>query len=98
MAENAGWWYEQRGKTIIWARNGHIANHTMLPEVYPDKILGTFLHERFGDRYLSYPLVLGEGKRLFEEGVTATLQLVETRPFRSGVVGLIYEPAPQSKG
>ena len=51
-----------------------------------------------GYRLLVYPLVLGQGKRLFEAGATATLQLVETRPFSSGVVGLIYEPAQQPKG
>ena len=44
-------------------------------------------------RLLVYPVVLGQGKRLFQEGVTATLQLVETRKFSSGVAALIYEPA-----
>jgi dihydrofolate reductase len=44
-------------------------------------------------RLLVYPVVLGKGKRLFDEGVTATLQLVETRSFSSGVAALIYEPA-----
>lgn len=46
------------------------------------------------DRYrlLIYPLVIGKGRRLFEEGVTATLALVETRSFSSGVAALIYEP------
>ncbi len=50
------------------------------------------------DRYrlLVYPLVLGQGKRLFQEGVTASLQLVETRAFSSGVTALIYEPAPKT--
>jgi dihydrofolate reductase len=43
-------------------------------------------------RLLVYPVVLGQGKRLFQEGVTATLQLVETRQFTSGVTALIYEP------
>lgn len=43
-------------------------------------------------RLLIYPVVLGKGQRLFVEGVTATLKLVETRSFSSGVVGLIYEP------
>lgn len=46
-------------------------------------------------RLLVYPVVLGKGQRLFNEGDTATLKLVETRPFSSGVVGLIYEPARQ---
>lgn len=50
------------------------------------------------DRYrlLVYPVALGQGKRLFQEGVTATLQLVETRAFSSGVAALIYEPARKS--
>jgi dihydrofolate reductase len=43
-------------------------------------------------RLLVYPLVLGKGKRLFEEGTTSTLKLVEAKPFSSGVVALIYEP------
>jgi dihydrofolate reductase len=43
-------------------------------------------------RLLVYPVVLGKGQRLFEEGTTATLNLVETRSFSSGVAALIYEP------
>jgi len=44
-------------------------------------------------RLLVYPVVLGNGKRLFGEGSTATLKLVETQTFSSGVVALIYQPA-----
>ncbi|HVO44514.1 MAG TPA: dihydrofolate reductase family protein [Aggregatilineales bacterium] len=43
-------------------------------------------------RLLVYPVVLGKGKRLFQEGAIATLNLVEARSFSSGVVALIYEP------
>jgi dihydrofolate reductase len=43
-------------------------------------------------RLLVYPVVLGKGKRLFKEGTTATLKLVESRSFSSGVAALIYEP------
>jgi dihydrofolate reductase len=43
-------------------------------------------------RLLVYPLVLGKGKRLFEQDTMATLKLVEAQPFSSGVVALIYEP------
>jgi len=44
-------------------------------------------------RLLVYPVVVGKGKRLFKEGSTATLKLLESRPLSSGVVALIYEPA-----
>lgn len=44
-------------------------------------------------RLLVYPIVLGQGKRLFQEGTSATLRLVETRSLGSGVTALIYEPA-----
>jgi dihydrofolate reductase len=43
-------------------------------------------------RLLVYPVVVGKGKRLFNEGTTATLKLVEARAFSSGVAALIYEP------
>ena len=48
------------------------------------------LVDRF--RLLVYPVVLGTGKRLFMEGTTATLRLVQAQTFSTGVVGLIYEP------
>ena len=43
-------------------------------------------------RILVYPVVLGKGIRLFQDGSMATLKLVESRAFSSGVVGLIYKP------
>jgi dihydrofolate reductase len=43
-------------------------------------------------RLLVYPVVLGSGKRLFGEADKATLRLVETRMFSSGVVLLRYQP------
>jgi dihydrofolate reductase len=43
-------------------------------------------------RLLVYPVVLGQGQRLFLDGTTATLKLVEAKALSSGVTALIYEP------
>lgn len=57
-------------------------------------LVQTLMQHDLVDRYrlLVYPVVLGKGKRLFHEGATATLRLVETQAFSSGVTALIYEP------
>ncbi len=41
---------------------------------------------------LVYPVVLGEGKRLFDSVKKSDLQLVKSKPFSSGVVLLQYQP------
>ena len=47
---------------------------------------------------LVHPVVLGGGKRLFKEGsARIALRLVDTKPFRSGVVLLSYQPAAQER-
>jgi dihydrofolate reductase len=43
-------------------------------------------------RLLVYPIVLGSGKRLFQDGTTK-LRLIESIPFDSGAVALRYAPA-----
>jgi dihydrofolate reductase len=48
-----------------------------------------------GYRLLVYPVVLGKGKRLFREGIPATLNLLGSQSFSSGVVALVYEPDRQ---
>ena len=57
-------------------------------------LVQTLIQHDLVDRYrlLIYPVVLGTGKRLFQDGTTATLKLVETKSFSSGVAALIYEP------
>lgn len=57
-------------------------------------LVQTLMQHDLVDRYrlLIYPLVLGKGKRLFAEGATATLNLVDTQSFSSGVTALIYAP------
>jgi dihydrofolate reductase len=89
--------------------NAALFNETILDEVSRQKqrdgqdILifgsGTFSHtlmqHNLIDEYrlLTYPLVLGKGKRLFTDGAKATLKLVETKPFSSGAVLLSYAAA-----
>ena len=53
-------------------------------------LIGHDLVDRY--RLLVYPVVVGKGKRLFKEGTTTTLKLLESQSFSSGVVALVYEP------
>jgi len=46
-------------------------------------------------RLLVYPLVRGQGKRLFDEASQANLKLAESQTFSKGVVKLVYRPAPK---
>ena len=39
---------------------------------------------------LVYPIVLGSGKRLFPDGLRVNLELIESRPFPTGVVLMRY--------
>jgi dihydrofolate reductase len=62
-------------------------------------LVQTLIQHNLIDEYhlLVYPLVLGSGKRLFEEGSTASLKLVKATPFSSGAVALVYQPGPVSE-
>ncbi len=57
-------------------------------------LLQTLIQHDLIDVYtlLVYPIVLGRGKRLFDEGTQASLRLLQARPLSSGVVHLVYEP------
>lgn len=61
-------------------------------------LVHTLMQHDLVDRYrlLVYPVVVGTGKRLFQEGTTATLKLVESQTFNSGVVALTYYPAQRA--
>lgn len=58
------------------------------------KLVHTLMQHDLVDRYrlLVYPVVVGKGKRLFKEGTTSTLRLLELQAFSSGVVAIVYEP------
>jgi dihydrofolate reductase len=57
-------------------------------------LVQTLLQNYLVDEYalLVYPVALGKGKHLFKDGSKATLKLVETKTFSSGVVALVYHP------
>ena len=48
-------------------------------------------------RFLVQPIVMGSGKRFFNDGNTAPLKLVEAKPFSLGVVLLRYQPAKKER-
>jgi dihydrofolate reductase len=72
----------QNGKTITI-----VGSPTLMRSVLRDGLL---------DRLdvLVFPIVVGSGKRLFEEGIgELPLELVDSRTFKTGVVSLAYAPA-----
>lgn len=59
-------------------------------------LMRSLLRDRLLDRLdlLVFPIVVGAGKRLFEEGIgELPLNLVDSRAFKTGVVSLAYAPA-----
>ncbi|HZB08685.1 MAG TPA: dihydrofolate reductase family protein [Rubrobacter sp.] len=60
-------------------------------------LVQTLMQHNLVDHYrlLVYPVVVGKGKRLFGEGIPATLKLLQSQSFSSGVVALVYEPERQ---
>jgi dihydrofolate reductase len=66
--------------------------------LYGSRTLANVLsqHDQIDEyRLLVYPIVLGSGKRLFQDGSQKQLKLVETKIFSSGVVALTYQPDRQ---
>jgi dihydrofolate reductase len=76
---------QQPGKDIVVT--GSI---TLVHELIPSGLIDEY-------RLFVFPVVLGRGRRLFE-GATGLprLRLLETQPFRSGVVLLRYAADPPS--
>ena len=61
-------------------------------------LVNTLMQNDLIDEYrlMVFPVVVGSGKRLFEDGTdTKLLRLVGTETFGSGVVVLTYQPAEQ---
>jgi dihydrofolate reductase len=55
-------------------------------------LIHTLIENDLVDEYLLhvYPIVLGNGKKLFPEGGRVNLSLVEAKPLPSGVVYMHY--------
>jgi len=58
-------------------------------------LIRSLMHSDLIDEYrlLVYPLVLGRGKRLFNETSRTSLKLVESKAFGTGVIKLVYHRA-----
>jgi dihydrofolate reductase len=59
-------------------------------------LVGSLLWQGLLDelRLLLYPVVVGSGRRLFQDGSDQVpLELVDSRAFDTGVVALVYQPA-----
>ena len=69
---------EQPGKNILMDGSS-VLIHTLVQH----KLIDEF-------NLLVYPVVLGSGKRLFPTGYHAPLELIETKPYPSGVVLMRY--------
>lgn len=71
---------EQPGQNIIMYGCGQLAK-TLLEHNLIDEF-----------RFWVFPVVRGKGTRLFEDGVAADLELIETRVFRGGFVVMTCRP------
>jgi dihydrofolate reductase len=94
-------------KKAEW-KNSHLIRENVVEEVSKLKqqpgqdilvagsatLVQTLIRHDLIDEYhlLVFPVVLGSGKRLFKDEGKATLKLMETKTFSSGVVLLSYRP------
>ena len=59
-------------------------------------LVNSLMKHNLADEYrlMVFPIVVGSGKRLFEDRLNTTvLELVDTKAFGTGVVVLTYQPA-----
>ncbi len=93
-------------KTVEW-NNSHLIKENVAEEISKLKqqpgqdilvagsatLVNTSMEHDLIDEYhlLIYPIVLGSGKRLFKDGSKASLKLLETKKFSSGIVAHIYQ-------
>jgi dihydrofolate reductase len=80
VAEEISKLKQQDGKDILIGGSATLVNslmqHGLVDEV----------------KLLVFPIVLGSGKKLFQDGVNTKLNLTDSKTFSSGVVALTYQP------
>ena len=97
-------------KDVTW-NNSHVINGNIAEEVAKLKaqpggillvqgsadLVRLLAQHQLIDEYSLHvaPLVLGKGKRLFQEGAQARFQLANTKAYKAGMITLNYEPATQ---
>jgi dihydrofolate reductase len=82
VAEEVSELKQQPGKDILVFGSADLMNALMRHDLIDEY------------RLMVFPIVVGSGKRLFEDGLEETvLRLVDTATFGSGVVVLTYRPA-----
>jgi dihydrofolate reductase len=61
-------------------------------------LVQTLIQQGLVDEYhlLVYPLMLGSGKRLFQDGTQAKLTLVQSKAFGTGIIANVYITAPKA--
>jgi dihydrofolate reductase len=65
------------------------------------QLVQTLMNHGLVDEYrlMVFPVVLGDGKRLFPEGnATAPMELIKSQPVGDGVLILVYHPAKTESG
>lgn len=75
---------EQPGKDLVVLGSGELARSLMRRDLVDEFML------------LIHPLVLGSGRRLFDEGSESTLRLVRSTTTTKGVVIATYQPAAKT--
>jgi dihydrofolate reductase len=77
---------QQPGEDIVMSGSATLAR-SLLREGLVDEL-----------RLMIHPVVVGEGARLFPDGDKHALELVDSKPFGTGVVYATYKPAAASGG
>jgi dihydrofolate reductase len=81
LAEEINQLKGQEGKDILLFGSGKLVESLMRHDLVDEY------------RLIVYPIVLGEGQKLFVDGLPAKLRLVKSEVFSSGAIALTYQTA-----